>query len=198
MNEATDIQELIAELRENSQGFTEWRVQSPDGQSYCMHFEIWNGEAAANTWLANHRAEFPGSQFVDYLVAKAHVITQNDARLRRAADALEALISSEREVGYAQAIEFAQYVESHAKGEMVKAAKHFLSMPYSQALAKRITPESEAHIVKMQRRPFDANDPYIQAALVQLGWTPPAAPATEWTNETPGTEGMGGIFGTPS
>lgn len=44
------------------------------------------------------------------------------------------------ELAVAQAVEFAEYVEAHAKGKMEEAARHFLSMPYAQDLKKRITP----------------------------------------------------------
>lgn len=44
----------------------------------------------------------------------------------------------ETEIAVAQAVEFAQYVEKAAKGAMVERARHFLSMKYSQELAKRL------------------------------------------------------------
>ncbi|NRP03277.1 hypothetical protein [Stenotrophomonas maltophilia] len=54
--------------------------------------------------------------------------------------AIEALSESEKDVALAQAVEFAEYVERQAKGAMVDAAKRFLSLPYAQELAKRLTP----------------------------------------------------------
>lgn len=48
----------------------------------------------------------------------------------------------ETEVALAQAVEFAEYVEQHAKGKMEAASRHFLSMPYAQALKARILPPS--------------------------------------------------------
>lgn len=44
----------------------------------------------------------------------------------------------DKDVAVAQAVEFAQYVESHAKGTMVEAAKRFLSLPYAQQIAARL------------------------------------------------------------
>jgi hypothetical protein len=44
----------------------------------------------------------------------------------------------EMDVAIAQAVEFAEYVEQHAKGKMEDAAKRFLSLPYSQELAVRL------------------------------------------------------------
>lgn len=63
--------------------------------------------------------------------------------LRRCARQIAATLAAhpidpDWQIGYAQAIEFVQYVEDHARGTMVDAAKRFLSLPYSQALAKRI------------------------------------------------------------
>lgn len=50
------------------------------------------------------------------------------------------LVPVEREllVAVAQAVEFAEYVVGAAKGSMVERAKHFLSMPYAQELARRL------------------------------------------------------------
>lgn len=42
------------------------------------------------------------------------------------------------EVAVAQAVEFAEYVESHAKGTMVEAAKRFLSQPFAEELRARL------------------------------------------------------------
>ncbi|HEY9143286.1 MAG TPA: hypothetical protein VIM90_04555 [Arenimonas sp.] len=39
------------------------------------------------------------------------------------------------ELAVAQAVEFATYVEEHAKGKMEEAARRFLSMPFAQELA---------------------------------------------------------------
>lgn len=52
----------------------------------------------------------------------------------------EQLSESDKDVALAQAVEFADYVERQAKGAMVDAAKRFLSLPYAQELAKRLTP----------------------------------------------------------
>jgi len=52
---------------------------------------------------------------------------------------------SEQEIAVAQAVEFAQYVEEHAKGKMSDAARRFLSLPYAQDLANRIG-QTEAHV----------------------------------------------------
>jgi hypothetical protein len=52
----------------------------------------------------------------------------------------EALSESDKDIALAQAVEFAEYVERQAKGEMVKAARKFLSLPYAQEIAKRLTP----------------------------------------------------------
>lgn len=51
---------------------------------------------------------------------------------------LAVLKSTDREVCLAQAVEFAQYVVVAAKGKMEDRAKHFLSMPYAQEVAKRL------------------------------------------------------------
>lgn len=50
----------------------------------------------------------------------------------------ETLSESDKDVALAQAVEFAEYVSGAAKGAMVERAKHFLSLPYAQELAKRI------------------------------------------------------------
>lgn len=42
---------------------------------------------------------------------------------------------TELELACAQAVEFATYVEAQAKGKMEDAAKHFMSLPFSQELA---------------------------------------------------------------
>ena len=69
------------------------------------------------------------------------------ALLHRAADALECehLSESDKDVALAQAVEFAEYVERSAKGSMVERAKHYLSLPYSKELQKRLraTPEGD-------------------------------------------------------
>jgi hypothetical protein len=51
---------------------------------------------------------------------------------------MEHLSETDKDVAIAQAVEFAQYVETHAKGGMEKAAKRFLSLLYSQEIAKRL------------------------------------------------------------
>lgn len=58
------------------------------------------------------------------------------------AQRIDELEHTDREVLCAQAVEFAQYVVEAAKGKMVERAEHFLSAPYAQALAKRITKET--------------------------------------------------------
>lgn len=52
----------------------------------------------------------------------------------------EPLSESEKDIALAQAVELAEYVERQAKGAIVDAAKRFLSLPYAQELAKRLTP----------------------------------------------------------
>lgn len=52
----------------------------------------------------------------------------------------ELLSESDKDVALAQAVEFAEYVERQAKGEMVKSARKFLSLPYAQEIAKRLIP----------------------------------------------------------
>lgn len=69
----------------------------------------------------------------------------NDPDLRAIIAALtppegEPLSESEKDIALAQAVELAEYVERQAKGAMVDAAKRFLSLPYAQELAKRLTP----------------------------------------------------------
>lgn len=44
----------------------------------------------------------------------------------------------EMDVAVAQAVEFAEYVEQHAKGKMEEAARRFLSLPYAQDVAARL------------------------------------------------------------
>lgn len=51
---------------------------------------------------------------------------------------MEELTNMEKEVALAQAVGFAEYVERQAKGEMVKAAQRFLSLPYSQQVKFRL------------------------------------------------------------
>lgn len=51
---------------------------------------------------------------------------------------MEQLSESEKDVALGQAVELATYVERQAKGEMVKAAKRFLSLPYAQEIAARL------------------------------------------------------------
>lgn len=58
-----------------------------------------------------------------------------------AGDVVEALTESEKDVALGQAVEFAEYVERQAKGTMREAAKRFLSLPYSQEIAKRLAPK---------------------------------------------------------
>jgi hypothetical protein len=48
--------------------------------------------------------------------------------------------STAASIAVAQAVEFAEYVESHAKGAMVQAARRFLSLPYAQEIATRLSP----------------------------------------------------------
>ena len=70
----------------------------------------------------------------------------------------EQLSESDKDVALAQAVEFADYVERQAKGAMVDAAKRFLSLPYAQELAKRLTPP-EGYVlvpVKLTEKMLDA------------------------------------------
>jgi hypothetical protein len=78
----------------------------------------------------------------DKLESYSHHPDETRALLHRAADALECeqLSESDKDVALAQAVEFAEYVERQAKGEMVKAAHKFLSLPYSQQIKARLTP----------------------------------------------------------
>lgn len=61
---------------------------------------------------------------------------------------MEELTPDDKDVAIAQAVGFATYVEEHAKGEMVKAAKRFLALPYAQEIAKRLN-----------KSPIDENTP---------------------------------------
>ena len=60
-------------------------------------------------------------------------------------DALQSRIT-ELELACAQAVEFATYVEQHAKGKMEEAAKNFLSLPFAQELAVVLKAGREAQV----------------------------------------------------
>jgi hypothetical protein len=47
-------------------------------------------------------------------------------------------IMNDMEVAVAQGVEFATYVREHAKGKMVGAAEHFLSLKFSRELEARM------------------------------------------------------------
>lgn len=78
----------------------------------------------------------------------------------------EVLSESEKDVALAQAVEFAEYVERQAKGAMVDAAKRFLSLPYAQELARRLTPPEGYVLV-----PVEPTDDMIWAPSdVEVGY----------------------------
>lgn len=82
---------LVRRLIRASQGRAEWRVQSPDGVTYCMAFDERNcldPRLSACAWLADHRLRFPESPMRDYIVAQVRVRDGVDFLLAEAADAL--------------------------------------------------------------------------------------------------------------
>lgn len=87
------VRPLVERLRgAASAGYDEWRVQNPDGGSYCIAFswpESHDPEREARAWLADHKARFPDSQFAGYVVACVRVVPLKDKLLTEAADALE-------------------------------------------------------------------------------------------------------------
>lgn len=75
---------------------------------------------------------YTATDFQDYVDQKA-------AELARESVGDGESSESDKDIAVAQAVEFAEYVERQAKGEMAKAAKRFLSLPYSQEIAARLT-----------------------------------------------------------
>lgn len=71
------------------------------------------------------------------------LINEEAAEDAEAARNAEALTESEKDMAVAQAVELVEYVTKAAKGEMVKAAQRFLSLPYSQEIAARLKPETK-------------------------------------------------------
>lgn len=91
-----------------------------------------------------------GRKFGQALIAEIAALTPPEG---------EQLSESEKDVALAQAVEFAEYVERQAKGAMVDAAKRFLSLPYAQELAKRLTPPEGYVLV-----PVELTDKMMDAA----------------------------------
>lgn len=79
---------------------------------------------------------------------------QDAATIRAHIEGLEAR-NAEVEIACAQAVEFAQYVESAAKGAMVEHAQRYLSLPYSQGLAERLSraEAAEARVRELEAAP---------------------------------------------
>lgn len=77
---------------------------------------------------AKCREGFPGCPRADDAMLCPHV----GASL--AADAA----FEDREVAICQAVEFAEYVESHAKGKMAERAEHFMKVPFAEELRLRL------------------------------------------------------------
>lgn len=120
-------------LRDAASGTIEWRVQDPETRAYCISFTEWNGgERSARQWLDEEIRACPESIFAKYEVARVVALDRRDRLLLEAADRLD-----EQETAVGQAVAFAQYVEDHAKGGMVEAARKFLSLPFSQEISAR-------------------------------------------------------------
>lgn len=86
----------------------------------------------------------------------------------------------EQETAVAQAVAFAQYVEDHAKGGMVEAARKFLSLPFSQEIAARLKRVAE---LEAERADDDAlrermSDILKRTAIALRG---PEPPLTAWS-----------------
>lgn len=86
---------LVEKLRSvASAGYDEWRVQNPDGGSFCIAYSWPDShypEREAVAWLADHKRRFPDSQFAGYVVACVRVVPTKDRLLKEAADELEKL-----------------------------------------------------------------------------------------------------------
>ncbi len=89
--------------------------------------------------LADHIAQtYTGPE--DTRVPTAHAIARH-LGLEGWPSAWEEPSESDKDIAVAQAVEFAEYVERQAKGTMRDAAKRFLSLPYSQEIARRLAPK---------------------------------------------------------
>lgn len=79
----------------------------------------------------------------------------------------------EQETAVAQAVAFAQYVEDHAKGSMVEAARKFLSLPFSQQIAARLNRVDELELELAAVT--EERDAIIASARIRdtnAGWRP--------------------------
>lgn len=92
---------LVEELRgAASAGYDEWRVQNPDGGSYCIAYSWPDShypEREARAWLDDHKRRFPASQFAGYEVACVRVVPLKDRLLAEAADEIQRLTEELRE-----------------------------------------------------------------------------------------------------
>ena len=87
-----DAKTIAAAIREYATGTVEWRVQHPVEKSYCISFnhrDSLNPERKAREWLAEHKAQHPGSQFAGYEVAEVRWFSRLESAALEAADLLD-------------------------------------------------------------------------------------------------------------
>ncbi len=87
-----DAKTIAAAIREYATGTVEWRVQHPVEKSYCISFnhrDSLNPEREAREWLAEHKAQHPGSQFAGYEVAEVRWFSRLESAALEAADLLD-------------------------------------------------------------------------------------------------------------
>lgn len=167
---------LYQRLRDAASGTIEWRVQNPETRAYCISFTEWEGgERNARQWLDEEIRARPESIFAKHEVARVVALDHRDRLMLEAADRLD-----EQETAVAQAVAFAQYVEDHAKGGMVEAARKFLSLPFSQEIAARLKRVDE---LEAERADDDAlrermSDILKRTAIALRG---PEPPLTAWS-----------------
>lgn len=111
-----------------------------------------------------------------------------NARALTASNPLEALSESDKDIALAQAVTFAEYVSEHAKGKMVDAAKHFLSLEYSEEIAARLNNPLEGltdgEFVKMWEAMNSAALDFAIADSVSINWDKELANAArQWLRE---------------
>ncbi len=82
------VTDLADKLRKLATGRTEWRVQNPVTQSFCMSFsyaECVNPQMEATEWRANFASKFPDHPHATYEVAEVRVFSDLEETALKAA-----------------------------------------------------------------------------------------------------------------
>jgi len=138
-----------------SAGYDEWRVQNPKDGAFCIAYswpDTMSPEREARAWLADHKARFPDSPKAGYVVACVRVVPLKDRLLAEAADTIEQMRETMRQVVLAL----------HEAGHAPKHEQHVADAVRAALAAPAVPPQKPLHIEALNDAWEDRDRDYVR------------------------------------